>query len=145
MGPPLLFLSGRYVRCTAVSAREYPRSHGVQVTVDSVYLCHCTVLSNIYTRYAEVAFTCSLETFFFPFPLRPTVNLGVRRPSGIRDQFHFRLEIFFRQLRFCNFVAPSLTRRRVCNLLYNCFWALPEQSLLGQSSAELTAIFYCLI
>jgi hypothetical protein len=26
----------------------------------------------------------------------------------------FLLEIFFRQLRFCNFVAPSLTRERVC-------------------------------
>jgi hypothetical protein len=41
--------------------------------------------------------------------------------------------------------VPSLTRGRVCNLLYNCFWALPEQSLLGRSPAELTAIFYCLI
>jgi hypothetical protein len=27
------------------------------------------------------------------------------------------LEIFFRQLRVCYFVAPSLTRGRVCNLL----------------------------
>jgi hypothetical protein len=27
------------------------------------------------------------------------------------------LEIFFRQLRVCCFVASSLTRRRVCNLL----------------------------
>jgi hypothetical protein len=53
--------------------------------------------------------------------------------------------IFFRQLRVCNFVAPSLTRRRACNLLYNCFWALPEQSLLGRSPAEHTTIFYCLI
>jgi hypothetical protein len=34
-------------------------------------------------------------------------------------------------------------RGRVCNLLYNCFWALPEQSLSGRSPAELTAIFYC--
>jgi hypothetical protein len=81
--------------------------------------------------------------------LRPTVSrpvsLGVRRQSGTRDQFYFRLEIFFRQLRVCNFVAPSLTRGRVCNLLYNCFWALPEQSLLGLSPAELTALCYCLI
>jgi hypothetical protein len=29
--------------------------------------------------------------------------------------------------------------------LYNCFWALPEQSLFGRSPAELTTIFYCLI
>jgi hypothetical protein len=36
-------------------------------------------------------------------------------------------------------------RGRVCNLLCNCFLALPEQSLLGRSPAELTTIFYCLI
>jgi hypothetical protein len=81
--------------------------------------------------------------------LRPTVSrpvsLGVRRPSGTRDQFFFTLEISFRQLRLGYFVAPSLTRGRVCNLLYNYFWALPEQSLLGGSPAELTAMFYCLI
>jgi hypothetical protein len=81
--------------------------------------------------------------------LRPTVSrpvcLGVRRPSGTRDQLYFLLEIFFRHLRVCYFVAPSLTRGRVCNLLYNCFWALPEPSLLGRSPAELRSIFYCLI
>jgi hypothetical protein len=81
--------------------------------------------------------------------LRPTVSrpvcLGVRHPSGTRDQFFILLEISFRQLRVCYFVAPSLTRGRVCNLLFNCFCALPEQSLLGRSPAELTAIFYCLI
>jgi hypothetical protein len=48
-----------------------------------------------------------------------------------------------RQLRVYYIVAPSLTRERVCNLLYNCFWALPEQSLLGRSPTELTTIFYC--
>jgi hypothetical protein len=66
-------------------------------------------------------------------------------PSGTRDKFFFLLEIFFRQLWVCYFVAPSMTWGRVCNLLYNCFCALPEQSLLGRSPAELTAIFYCLI
>jgi hypothetical protein len=49
--------------------------------------------------------------------LRPTVSLGVRRSYGTRDQFFFLLEISFRQLRICYFVAPSLTRGRVCNLL----------------------------
>jgi hypothetical protein len=62
--------------------------------------------------------------------LRPTVSRpvcpGVRRPSGTRDQFFFLLEISFRQLHVCYFVEPSLTRGRVCNLLQNCYWALPE-------------------
>jgi hypothetical protein len=53
--------------------------------------------------------------------LRPTVRrpvrLGVRHPSGTRDQFFFLLEIFFRQLRVCYFVAVSLTREQICNLL----------------------------
>jgi hypothetical protein len=48
--------------------------------------------------------------------LRPTVSrpvcYGVRRPSGTRDQFFFLLEISFRQLQVCYFVAPSLTRGR---------------------------------
>jgi hypothetical protein len=59
---------------------------------------------------------------------------------GPRDQF-FLLEFFFRQLRVYYFVAPSLTRGRACNLLYNCFWALPEQSLLGRIPAELRPYF----
>jgi hypothetical protein len=81
--------------------------------------------------------------------LRPTISrpvcLGVRRPSGTCDKFFFLLEISFRQSRVCYFVAPSLKRGRVCNLLYNCFWALPEQLLLFRSPTELTTIFYCLI
>jgi hypothetical protein len=53
--------------------------------------------------------------------LRPTVSrpvcLGVRHPSGTFDQFLFLLEIPFRHLRVCYFVATFLTRGRVCNLL----------------------------
>jgi hypothetical protein len=75
--------------------------------------------------------------------LRPTVSRPVY--LGTRYQFFSVLEISFRQLRVCYFVASSLTRGQVCDLLYNFFWALPEQSLLGRSPAELTAIFYCLI
>jgi hypothetical protein len=46
-----------------------------------------------------------------------TDSLGVRHTSGTRDQFFFLLEIFFRQLRVCYVVAPSLKRGRVCYLL----------------------------
>jgi hypothetical protein len=81
--------------------------------------------------------------------LRPTVIrpfcLGVSHPSGTREQFFFPLEISFRQLRVCYFVAPSLTRGQVCNLVCSYFWALTEQSHLGRSAVELMALFYCLI
>jgi hypothetical protein len=57
----------------------------------------------------------------FQSMLRPTVSrpvcLGVRRQSETREQFFCLLEISFRQSRVCYFVAPSLTRGRVCNLL----------------------------
>jgi hypothetical protein len=76
--------------------------------------------------------------------LRPTVSRpvcpGVRRPSGTRDQFFFLLQIFFRQLRVCYFVAPSLTRGRVCNLLL--LLVSPVQSLSGLSPTRLKTIFY---
>jgi hypothetical protein len=99
-----------------------------------------------YTRTSSLGYIGNIE---IEVNLRPTVSrpvcLGVRHPSGTCDQFFFLLQISFRQLRVCYFVGPPLTRGRVCNLLCNCFWVLPEQSLLGRSPAELTAIFYCLI
>jgi hypothetical protein len=96
--------------------------------------------------YRGVRYPSRLDEVEVEINLRSTVSrpvyLGVRCPSGTRDQFFFLLEISFRQLWGYYFVAPSLTRGRACNLLYNCFWALPEHSLLGRSTAELTAIFY---
>jgi hypothetical protein len=53
--------------------------------------------------------------------LRPTisqpVHLGVRRPSGTRDQFFFLLEFFFQTVAVRYRVSSSLMRGRVCNLL----------------------------
>jgi hypothetical protein len=65
------------------------------------------------------------------------VCLGVEPNLGQLTRVYFLLEISFRQ---CNFVAPSLTRGRVCKLLYNCFWALPEQSLLGREKQSLFTV-----
>jgi hypothetical protein len=70
--------------------------------------------------------------------LRPTVSRpmcpGVRRPSGTHDQFFFLLEISFRQLWLCYFVAPSLTRRRICNLLVQLLLGLARAVTLGSKS-----------
>jgi hypothetical protein len=44
------------------------------------------------------------------------------------------LEIFFRQLRFCNFVAPSLTRGRAFNLLVQLLLGLARAVILGSKS-----------
>jgi hypothetical protein len=53
--------------------------------------------------------------------LRPTVSrpvrLSIRHPSGTSDQFFFLVDIFFRQLRVCYLVAPSLMSGPLCNLL----------------------------
>jgi hypothetical protein len=70
------------------------------------------------------------------------VCLGVGLPSGDHDQICFCLTI----VSFLMLGTPlERERGRVCNLLYNCFWSLPEQSLLGRRPSELTTIFYCLI
>jgi hypothetical protein len=80
-----------------------------------------------------------LELEFF---LRPTVSgpvrLGIGPPFGILDQILY-CSSFVWQLRRFAINASSLTRKRVCNLLYNCFWALSEQSHLSRSPTELTA------
>jgi hypothetical protein len=95
-------------------------------------------------------YTCiSVHISELEFFLRPTVSrpvrLGIRPPFGTLDQILSCSSSFVGQLRCSAINASSLTRGRVCNLLYNCFWALPEQSHLSRGPTELTAISYCLI
>jgi hypothetical protein len=95
-------------------------------------LCYTDVCLLKFFFFSEIFYIVEVEVKLRPAVSRP-VCLCVRRPSGTYDQFFFLLEIFFRHLRVSYFVEPSLTRGRVYNLLYNCFCALPEQSLLGRS------------
>jgi hypothetical protein len=78
--------------------------------------CEILNISQPYTTARPFVGIFEVEVKLRPTVSRP-VRLGVRHPSGTRDLFFFLLEILFRQLRVCYFVAPSLTRGRVCNLL----------------------------
>jgi hypothetical protein len=70
---------------------------------------------------------------------RQSVGQSVLVPgTHLRPVINLFSWIFFRQLRVCYFVVPSLTRGRACKFLYNSFWYLPEQSLLVRSPAEFT-------
>jgi hypothetical protein len=81
--------------------------------------------------------------------LRPTVSRpvcpGDRRPSETCDQFSFSLKFPFDSCSFVILYRPFWRVDGSVIYLYNCFFALPEQLLLGRSPAELTAVFYCLI
>jgi hypothetical protein len=84
------------------------------------YIAKCVVL-DISQPYSPYSFTSFFLLFKAKVKLRPTASrpvcLGARHPSGARNQLFYLLEIFFRQLRVCYFVEPSLTRVWVCNLL----------------------------
>jgi hypothetical protein len=94
-----------------------------------------------YNWYSHCRPTVSLtatSSFEVEVKLRLTVSQpvcpGIRRPSGTRDQFFFLLEISFRQLRLCYFVAPSLTRGWACNLLVRLLLGLARAVTLGSKS-----------
>jgi hypothetical protein len=67
-------LCGRYVLCTAVSAREYLRCPDVEIAMDSVYFCHYTALGSIYTRHAEVSCQCRLVQQVMPELMKLLLN-----------------------------------------------------------------------
>jgi hypothetical protein len=79
---------------------------------------HVNFITDIWINLANDVYTLAYEV---EVNLRPTVSrpvcLGVRRPSRTFDRFFFLLEISFTHLRVCYFVASSLTRGWVCNLL----------------------------
>jgi hypothetical protein len=54
-----VYLCSHYVLLHySISAWVYPRCQGVQVTMDSAFFVHCTVLSNMYARYTEIFSQC---------------------------------------------------------------------------------------
>jgi hypothetical protein len=56
---------------------------------------------------------------------------------GPVTNFVFLLEISFRQLRLCYFVAPSLTRGRICNLLLQLLLGLATAVTLGSNHGHI--------
>jgi hypothetical protein len=89
----------------------------------------------------EVEF--EVEVNLRPIVSRPVCQWGTHLGPAISFPFSLKFP-----LDSCGFVIlwrPLWREHWSVLYLYNCFWALPEQSLLGRSPAELTAIFYCLI
>jgi hypothetical protein len=78
----------------------------------------CTSRNGIYPDHILINNACQVKVKVI---LRPTISrlvrLGVRRPSGTRDQFFFLLEFFLQTVAVRYLVASSLTRERVCNFL----------------------------
>jgi hypothetical protein len=109
-----VFLCRSYVCCTAVSARVYPRCHGVQVTTDSVH-----PLSLHYTIKVMLRWTIS----------RP-VCLGVKRPY----EAQYQICITVRHLRVCWCGAPDLKRGRVCRL--QLLLVIASSVILGSESCR---------
>jgi hypothetical protein len=102
--------------------------------------------------YFKYEYDCEAEV-----KLRPTVSsaiyFGVGLPSGVHINPQVYTSIYIYEYIYipisdtCGFLAVGhLLRRKVKSVIYsyNCFWALPEQSLPHPSPAELTTIFYCL-
>jgi hypothetical protein len=62
-----------------------------------------------------------------------------------KQEFFFPLEISFRQLLLCCFVAPHLTRGLVYNLLVQLFLGLARAVTFGSKSRKTHGHIYCLI
>jgi hypothetical protein len=98
------------------SQSDYSSAERIQQVTDYIWILpiHIGIRASVACKHQTVAIEIEVV-------LRPTVSrlvrLGVRHPSGTRDQFVFLIYILFRQVRVCFFVAPSLRRGRVCNLL----------------------------
>jgi hypothetical protein len=130
----LSFLQWQLLCCSSCRAPSLTRGRVCNLQCNrwlvrslTIWPSHLRPWSPFVASYVEVAVN-----------LRPTVSRpvcpGVRRPSGTRDQFCFLVEISFRQLRLCYFVAPSLTRGRVCNLLVQLLLGLTRAVTLGSKS-----------
>jgi hypothetical protein len=77
-------------------------------------------------NYKQFRYSCLTTVIFQPQPknvqksnyLRPTVSRPVCPGVRARDEFFLLLEISLTHLLVCYFMAPSLTRGRVCSLLF---------------------------
>jgi hypothetical protein len=84
--------------------------------VDVLLICKLYYKGYLNSDFGEINLQSQSQSYITTDSQSP-VSLRVRHPSGTRDQFFFLLDIFFRQLRVCYFIAHSLTKGRACNLL----------------------------
>jgi hypothetical protein len=77
--------------------------------------------------------------------LRPTANRPVYPGAELPSETHDQIFSLYWQLRVSYCGRPIWREDGSVIYSFNCFWALPEQSLSGPSPAELTTIFHCLM
>jgi hypothetical protein len=107
--------------------------HGKFIFQPITFLICCFESTNNHklTLSNTVKVKVKVKVILRPKRSRP-VCLGVRHPSGTRDQFVSLFNVIFLQLRICWCGAPSLTRGRVCSFLF--LLGLTIGILLGSGS-----------
>jgi hypothetical protein len=99
-------------------AQLYPRALGsLFVSSYDSQGCGGGILTHLHTRFwTSNSYTSQSQSYLTTDSQSASLS-WCQATIRTRDQFFFLLEIFLSQLRICYFMAPSLTRGWVCNLL----------------------------
>jgi hypothetical protein len=111
-------------------------SHSNTSPLYTTSACHCSHPLNYYLSLVTPSQLLLQSQSYITTDSQPVLV------SGTCNQFFFFLEIFFRQLRICYFVPPSLMRGRVCNLLLLLILAstVPLRSAFFDKRSGLTSV-----
>jgi hypothetical protein len=105
--------------------------------------CHCTILSNIYTRHTEVSCQCRLVQQVMPYQSQShiatdgqSVSLGVEPHLRLRTRYLLLFDNYG-----LDFVGRPLWWENGSPFCI-CYWLLPAPSFSGPSPFGLATIFY---
>jgi hypothetical protein len=126
-----IFLYRRYVCCTAVSARVYPRSHGVRVTTDSATFATALYqhVHKVYKGFLSMKTNFSRSSFLYVLGTDRTENTASSSSTVACDPLPRHLCI------------QPLPRKRLCNHVMSCheYWT----RFLSQFQPQYILAAYC--